>query len=163
GRGVVVVLDQGFGQRDVFGQDIAVLVAVDLRRAREDQPEPFPALELEHVAGADHIGLPQRLEILLAVHPSEFGREAIDVLERLSETLFGLPVFGASGADVLRSGLMLQIRAPNLGAAARKLPHQRLAEGALRSGDESLGHGLSWTSLRTGRRVVQWPPEDRRR
>ena len=78
-RVVVHLLDLD-AVHDVLGHH-AVVVAVDLGRREVHAPEAFALLHAQDVLGADGVGAPDVLVVVLAVPAPELGREVVDEVE----------------------------------------------------------------------------------
>ena len=108
-----VALVDGFG----------VCLAINLGGGREDVAEPAFALELEDVAGADGVGAPYLLVVLLTVDAPELGGQVKDQV-KVADPVKGspqLPIITDVGAHRLGEAGVLQLHTPDVVAAFPQL------------------------------------------
>src|SRR5262249_38161817 len=127
-------------QRNIFREDLLVLVAVNFRRRRENQLKLFALLNFKDIAGSDDVRRPKRVVILFAIDASEFGGEVIYEVVILFDDTLQLPEIGYVSSIVFLLCLMLQIDTPNVVSSGLEFLLQRPAKCSHYSGDQYFCH-----------------------
>ena len=127
------MLDDRLVQRDVFGQDVFVIVSVYFGGRGKNQLELFLFLELQDISRSDDVRHPQRIVVFLTVDATEFRRQVVHKIIILFECALQLPVGGNIGSVILLFRLMLQVQAPHFVTPAKKFFLQGSAQRSQRS------------------------------
>ena len=101
GHGIVIHLFYGHFVHDILAHH-AIIISIDLSAAEEYHPELFLFLKSYHILGADDIGQPEILIVVLAIPAPVFGGQVIDIVKvMLVKYPLKLAVFADIAADII--------------------------------------------------------------
>ena len=111
---VIIVLNDGMIERNVFGQDVLVFVTIDFRRRRKNQSELLAPLDFQNVPSADDVRHPQRVIVFLPIDAAEFCSQVINEIIILFKHALQLPEVCHIRTIVFLVGLMLEVHTPHI-------------------------------------------------
>src|ERR1051325_1939884 len=135
GDGIIVLLNDGGLERNIFREDVFVFVPINLGGTGKDKLETLLALQFQNVSCADHVGLPEGFVVFLSVDAAKFGCQVIHKIVLLLEHTLELAIGSEIGTNVLFVRLMLQIATPDFVSPFSELAHEWGAEGSFVSCD----------------------------